>query len=348
MKRLGYALVGAGKPNIATSCHLPAAMQIPQWDVLLLMDVDPGVRTYADGCNVEWTNDFQEVLRRDDIDVVDICSPDWLHAEQVMMALEAGKHVICEKPLALSVASAQMLVDTAVRLDRKLQIVTNYRYQYKWKQIKETIRTGRIGTPRMLRYSFQGRFYPYESGSFYRKAESGGQFIHNGVHYMDLIGWLLDSEPETVSGRTLAHYPGEDRMETDNYMISQIRMRNGSLAMCELNMTMLEPAGFQTRERLSVIGDKGIIDFDNAKESLVSYTTNGLRMQPLSYDDSVATYRELFSEYVDSILGDSPQAVSADYSLRIFEACVGTILSAKTGKTVHLPIGEPDDMVWKA
>ncbi|MBD2865582.1 Gfo/Idh/MocA family protein [Paenibacillus oceani] len=348
MNRLGYALIGAGKPNIATSCHLPAAMQIPQWDVVLLMDVDLGVRTYAERCKVEWTNDFQEVLRRDDVHVVDICSPDWLHAEQVMMALEAGKHVICEKPLALSVASARMLADTAARLDRKLQIVTNYRYQYKWQQIKETIRTGKIGTPKMLRYSLQGRFFPYDAGSFYRKAESGGQFIHNGVHYMDLIGWLLDSEPETVSGRTLAHYPGEDRMETDNYMISQIRMRNGSLAVCELNMTMMEPEGFPTRERLSIVGDKGVIDFDNAKSSLVSFTGHGLRMQALTHDDSVAAYTSLFREYAESIVGASPQAVSADFSLRIFEACVGTILSAKTGKTIRLPIGGPDDKVWKA
>ncbi|MDF2719766.1 MAG: hypothetical protein K0R28_6691, partial [Paenibacillus sp.] len=157
MNKLGYALIGAGKPNIATSCHLPAALQISHWDVRLLMDVDSGVRTYAERSQIEWTNDFQEVLRRDDIDIVDICSPDWLHAEQALMALEAGKHVICEKPLALNIASARLLVETAARLDRKLQIVTNYRYRRKWKQIKETIRSGRIGTPRLLQYGLQGR-----------------------------------------------------------------------------------------------------------------------------------------------------------------------------------------------
>jgi hypothetical protein len=137
-------------------------------------------------------------------------------------------------------------------------------------------------------------------------------------------------------------------METDNYVLSQIRMSNGSLAICELNMTMLEPEGFPLRERLLIVGDKGIFDFDSVQAPLVSFTEKGLQTNAFTDDDSVAAYRELFRDYAESIIRGSGQAVPASHSLRVFEACAGTILSAKTGKTVQLPISGSDDEVWKA
>jgi predicted dehydrogenase len=136
--------------------------------------------------------DVERMLRRDDIDLIYIATPPFLHYEQAMAALKAGKHVICEKPLAMTIEQAQQLVDLAGRNDRLLVANLIQRYNPLAKAVREVIDCGALGQP------LHGYFENYASDEslppthwFWDPQKSGGIFIEHGVHFFDLLeSWL--------------------------------------------------------------------------------------------------------------------------------------------------------------
>lgn len=338
---LRYAIVGAGRPSIATTHHLPAIAGLSDYAIRLLADINPDVQQYAERYGVEWTTDFSAVLQRPDIDVVDICTPDYCHAEQAIAALKAGKHVISQKPMALTVRDAREMLHTARACGRKLQIVTALRCKPKWTAVKQAVASGRIGTPRYMKYSHHGRYYSYEAGSFYRRQESGGQMIRNGMHYIDFIAWVMNAEPIGVRGCSRAHYAAGDRMETDNYILSNIDFDNGSLATCEVNMTLSVPKHYPGRERILVVGDKGHVQYDSLPDTVWSESAEGHRGYPLAQHALQAdpeAFRTLFANFADHLLRGVEQEVPPERALRVFETCVGALVSSQRNEQVPLPL----------
>ena len=136
--------------------------------------------------------DVAALVRRDDVDLVYIATPPFLHHPQALMALEAGKHVICEKPLALTVAQADEMIDTARRNGRLLVANLMQRYNPLFDAVRQLIRSGVLGD------FLHGTFENYASDEnlpadhwFWDRSKSGGIFVEHGVHFFDLFdGWL--------------------------------------------------------------------------------------------------------------------------------------------------------------
>ncbi|RKN60748.1 hypothetical protein [Paenibacillus ginsengarvi] len=102
----------------------------------------------------------------------------------------------------------------------------------------------------------------------------------------------------------------------------------------------------EKKEAICLHLEERTIDYDSAQSALLSFTEKGLGHHTVSADDAVAAYVQLFHDFAESVLNDSPQQVFPAFSLRIFEACVGTLLSAKTGRLIELPLRESDEVVW--
>ncbi len=338
MTSLGVAVVGAGGANIATANHLPAIKRIPELELVLLMDKNPKVKEYAETYDAEWTLDFDAVLERDDVHIVHICSPDWLHAEQTIRALEAGKHVLCEKPMALSISDARAMLEAAKRNNRKLQIMANYRWFPEWNYVKEVVESGRLGKLRHIKYIIQKPFFSYPPDSPYRKKWTGGQFIHNGVHYVDLICYFLESLPIDVAALTRSYYPTSDRLETDNYILCSMLMENGASAVCEMNLCVKPDT--PPFERMVLIGEKDNLDISLLAGSPSVYTGDGYAPVTLPPKDPVESFRLLIRNFMESILGETKQAIPPEFSLRVFEACVGALMAAEEKRTIKLPVAE--------
>ena len=152
----------------------------------------PAALAAAARFGVENVDDVGELLRRDDVDVVYIATPPFLHHPQAMAALEAGKHVIVEKPLAMTVAQADELIAAARRRDRLL--VANLMQRYN--PLFDAVR--RLVEARVLGEVLHGSFENYASDEnlpaehwFWDRDKSGGIFVEHGVHFFDLFaGWL--------------------------------------------------------------------------------------------------------------------------------------------------------------
>ena len=199
---------------------------------------------------VENVEDLGDLLRRDDVDVVYVATPPFLHYPQAMAALEAGKHVIVEKPLALTVAQADELVAVARRRDRLL--VANLMQRYN--PLFDAVRT--LVEARVLGEVLHGTFENYASDEnlpeghwFWDREKSGGIFVEHGVHFFDLFaGWLGRG---TVEAAQVGVRPGTN---IEEHVHSTVRYDGATLVNFYHGF---HQAGRMDRQELRLVFERG-------------------------------------------------------------------------------------------
>ena len=140
------------------------------------------------------TEDYREVLRDPKIDAVLICSPTDTHAAISLEALEAGKHVFCEKPVDLSLVKIQTVIDAASRSELKYQVGFNRRFDHNFQALHRAVRDGKVGSVQMVKICSRDSEPP--SPKFVRS--SGGLFLDMTVHDLDMVRFLSGCEVEEV------------------------------------------------------------------------------------------------------------------------------------------------------
>lgn len=168
---------------------------------------------------VDTYTDYRDLLARPDIEAVDIVVPSYLHAEMAVAALQAGKHLFLEKPMALSVEECDRIIEAASKGSRKLYIGHEMRLSPLWGRAKQLIEEGMIGE---LRYGYVDLWRnPYRTGSRgwrYDPARVGSWILEEPIHFYDLARWYMADvgEPVSVYARANAKEPREERLY-DNF-----------------------------------------------------------------------------------------------------------------------------------
>ncbi|MBU6361403.1 MAG: Gfo/Idh/MocA family oxidoreductase [Chloroflexi bacterium] len=153
--------------------------------------------------------DYQELLANPNIDAVSVCVPNFLHEPIVMAALQAGKHVLCEKPLATTVAAAQRMIAAAKAANRLLMVCYNHRYRPDVYWLKQQARAGVFGHIYAAKAGWMREGWIPTHGSWFTQKDKagGGVLIDLGVHALDLALWLMDyPQPMSVSGAAFAEF----------------------------------------------------------------------------------------------------------------------------------------------
>jgi predicted dehydrogenase len=187
---VGYALVGAGR--FGRFC-LQSYAAMEHIAPIALADADPEVaRAAAEETHVPAASSIEALLARDDVDLVHIATPPITHAALAFQAIEAGKHVLCEKPLALQLDEADRLLAAAHVRGRLLAVNFIMRYNPLCEALKQIIDLRLLGEP------LHGFFENYAKDEplppehwFWQRDKSGGIFIEHGVHFFDLFAWWL-------------------------------------------------------------------------------------------------------------------------------------------------------------
>lgn len=337
---LKIAVIGAGQPNIATNNHLPAIKACENVELVSLCDLNvQGVEEFAKQYDVGWTTNYDEILADDNVGAVLICTPDHLHAKQVVAAAVAGKHILCEKPVAMSMDELDK-ISVAVKAAGVIFMAGHMRiFTPQVQAFKSAIESGQIGKVIYGRCTVKGAFFPYPKGSPYYKKESRGQFLHNGPHYTDTLCYLLDAMPVRVNGITRSYYPNPDEaMETANYTSATIRFDNSAIGCIEQNLTLLNPRGYPYREQLEIIGTKATLRWDSHKDASVMTYTNG----NLSYCDPGLAGRPAnpfvrqIKHFAECVRENRQPITSLEKAAGGLSICLGALDSAETGRTVFL------------
>jgi predicted dehydrogenase len=208
-KPLKIGIIGAG--GIVRGAHLnPGWTIVPNAEIVAVCDINETAagKLAADFKIPKVFTDFNELLKMDEIDAVDICTPNKVHTPAVIAALKAGKHVLCEKPLAVTVDEVTAMRTALRKSDRILMTAQHYRFSAPAVAIKAWTETGALGEVYHARVNATRRNWtPTGPGFIDPKLSGGGPCMDIGVHALDTAMWLMNfPKPVRVSGRAHTNF----------------------------------------------------------------------------------------------------------------------------------------------
>ena len=231
---LRVAIVGSG--NVGR-IRAGVIHRSPHSRVRIVADVQAGLaRELAQTLDAEPTSNWRYAVQHADIDVVVVCTPTKFHAEIANIALGAGKHVLCEKPLARSVAEAEAMINTAEGAHRLLKTGFNYRHMAHVRKAKEQIEAGVLGPLHFLRCRFGHGGRPGYEKAWCTNLElsGGGALLEQGIHIVDLIRYLL-GEPAEVCAETACLFWNFPEVEDNCFLL--MKTDTGQLAQAHVSWT---------------------------------------------------------------------------------------------------------------
>ena len=196
-------------------------------------------KDFIDQFHCGWSTDWRSAVERADVDAIVVCTPPHLHAEITIAALNAGKHVLCEKPLCRTLNEAEAMVEAARNAKRLLKCGFNHRHHPAILEARRRFEKGDFGRPiaARCRYGICGRPGYENEWRADPKRAAGGQFAEQGTHAIDLFRWFLGELTE-VSCMTSIGYFREQTLE-DNGM-ALFRSSHGALATLHSSSDALE------------------------------------------------------------------------------------------------------------
>ena len=269
---IGYAFMGKAHSNAWR--NVASFFDVPAFEQKVLVGRDPaGVAAAAQKYGwAESATDWRTVIERDDIQIVDICAPGWMHAEIATAALEAGKHVLVEKPLANTLAEAEAMTRAAQAArarDVQSMVGFNYRRVPALALAKELIAEGRVGTVRHVRAAYLQDWLADETAPMTwrltKETAGSGALGDIASHAIDQVLFLLGDRVTDVSGRThtfTTHRPGAAGLEevtVDDAAWATLSLASGAIASVEASRVA---TGQKNSLQLEIYGDKGSILFD--------------------------------------------------------------------------------------
>ena len=349
--RIGVIGCGAGR------FHAQQYASMPDVELVALAGLEPDrCRQIAEQHHIPHVyGDYAELVARPDVDGVSVCVPNHLHAPMTIAALEAGKHVLVEKPLAASVAEGEAMAEAAARTGRVLMTVFNRRFRNDSQIVKRHVEAGALGQIYFARTGWlRDQGIPGGAGGWFTdKARSGGGcLIDLGVHMLDLALWLMGQpRVESVSAATRAAlgprgrglFPGYrqgegDTFDVDDFVAAFLRLESGATLALEVSWAGYIEKG--DRFFVQLWGDEG-----GATMDVLNYTTQDtLRI----YTDVHGTRTEIrpqtAGEYEKSVNHEFVRAIrlgralspTVEEGLQILRVIEAIYRSAEVGREVML------------
>lgn len=336
MNDLKVAIVGTG--GIYRLAHGPAWRQIPQARVIATCDI---IKERADQARAELGTEksfssLDELLAHDGIDLVDICTPHPSHAELAIKAMRAGKHVICEKPMALEIEGAARMIEAAKETGRHLYIGHTRRFDRRWVQVKEQLAAGRIGEPVCMRWS--ERSWAGFSGDSWRwNPRNGGVLMDLGVHIADLFAWFFECEATEVYAKGLSVREEARKRGCLDFALVQVGFAGGKQGLMELSWAHpKEYAPFYSS--LEIIGTKGKLTLTDRESAPLLVIKGGPEVP--RYSPLLSTFPESFvgelAHFIDGISRETAPRITLEDAYRAVEIIAKALESASTGQPIAL------------
>jgi len=341
--KIGYGIIGCG---VIAPWHAGAVSRIPEAELVAVCDIVPEKAEKLKeefGAKYAYT-DYHDLLARDDIDVVSICTPSGMHADMGMDAARAGKHVMTEKPIDISLEKIDALIRTCNEQKVKLACIFQRRTSPLWQRVKRTIDEGKLGKlvlgDAYLKYFRSQEYYDSAGWRGTWALDGGGALMNQGVHCVDLLLWIM-GPVDTVFG--FADHLAR-RIEVEDTAVAALKYRNGAFGALE-GTTSVTPG---LNHRLEFHGEKGTILVDG--ETIVRWDVPGEDKQEVVKDlqDNVgdassdpkaisqAGHQIQISDLIAAIREDREPMVNGAEARHAVELILAIYQSARTGQPVRI------------
>jgi len=340
-KPFRIALAGCGR---ISKNHFDAIHQIDGLDLVAVCDTDPErAKRAGTEWNVPYFTSYEKLLKESKADVVTIATPSGLHAEQGVEAAQAGKHVVMEKPMAISLTGADALVHACDKAGVQLFVVKQNRLNPPVQLLKRAVDRDRFGRIYMASCTVHwARPQEYYDQAPWRGTWEfdGGAFMNQASHYVDLIQWVMGPvESVMAKTATLAR-----RIETEDSGIAILKFRSGALGSIQVTM-LAYPRNLEGS--LTILGEKGsakiggtavnkiehweFAEPDDDDKLVEAANTNPPNVYGLGHQ---GYYRNV----LPVLRGEAKPDTDGRAGRKSLELILGIYESAKTGREVPLPL----------
>jgi predicted dehydrogenase len=346
-KKVRIGVIGTG--GIAQNAHLPGYAQIPDLcEVVALCDIDPAaLQKASDKFNVKQTfDDYNKLLEMDEIDAVSVCTPNYVHMDPTIKALEAGKHVLCEKPIAMNAGEAQKMVDASKKAGKILQVGYNMRFVPSNQVLKRYVDAGELGDIYYARaQALRRRGIPGWGVFINKEKQGGGPLIDIGVHILDLTLWMMGHpKPVAASGITYAKFGKRDdvvgfmgqwdykNFTVEDFAAALIRFENGATVVLESSFVANIPEDVFSSTLCGTEGGATTDPFQIMKEKHRTLQT----FKPDFPSPPVNSHHAEIKSFVETIQSGGQPVVTGEHGLMVAKIMDAIYASSESGREVEI------------
>jgi myo-inositol 2-dehydrogenase/D-chiro-inositol 1-dehydrogenase len=330
-RKLRFGLIGAGRIGPVHAETL--AFRVPEAQLAVIADLNPkAAQAVASRCNIpKIVSSGAELITDPEIDAVVICSPTDTHADLIVAAAKAGKHIFCEKPISLSLSEIDRALAAVDGAGIKLQVGFNRRFDTNFLRVRQAVASGEIGTPNLFHIVSRDPFPP--PLTYLRP--SGGIFLDMMVHDFDMARFLMGEEVEEVyaAGAVMID-PGFAKEEDFDTAVVMLRFRSGAIGTIDNS----RKSTFGYDQRVEILGSKGKIATENRYPNQVIVSGEKTVYSDLPFNFFMQRYTDSFAAevqaFTQAVLEDKPIAVTgADSRMPVVMA-----LAAGKSSDEHRPV----------
>lgn len=341
MTTLKVAVIGCG--SIAQFRHLPEYEAQPNVEIVAVCDiVEMRAIEIAAKYDAKAYTDYQQLLKDDAIDAVSVCTPNVLHASVTIASLVAGKHVLCEKPMATSREEAEMMIQAAETAGKQLMIAHNQRFVPSHEKARQLIASGELGKIYSFRTTFghggpEGWSVDGKDSWFFDKEQAFiGTMGDLGVHKTDLMRYILGEEFVEVGA--IVETGAKENSDVDDKAVCILKTDSGTIGT--LAASWVYVAG---EDNATVIyAEKGIIrlEDDPTYSMVVQYQTGEVVKYQLggiqSNDSGGQTSSHVINRFITSIENSEASPISGDEGMKSLAVVLAALKSNETKTIVKI------------
>jgi predicted dehydrogenase len=326
---LRVGIVGAG---FMAATHAAAWRSLGVRDLSAFTPDEAHLREFTQAADARASGSLEALV--DGSDIVDVCSPTHLHREAVLLAAAAGRHVICEKPLARSAADGVAMIEACERAGVRLFVAHVVRYFNEYAAARSAVEEGRIGRPAVLRFRREA-FRPRRPADhwLFDEERSGGLILDLMVHDFDAARWF-GGEVESVMARHVRDASGADV----DYAIAILRHASGALSHV-VGAWAYPPPTFRTGFELA--GDAGLIEFESVHQDPIARymlpsehgaegPAVGLPLSPTDEDP----YTQQLADFLQALASGTQARVTPADGLAALRIALAAVESSRSGRPV--------------
>lgn len=339
-RELNFGIVGTG---VIAPAHAEGIKDSNGGKLVAVCDLDKDkVIRFAEKYDCPyWYTSYDDMLKREDLDVICVCTPSGLHSEMVVEAASAGKHVICEKPIDITLPAMDKMVQACDDAGVKFGAIFQRRTYASSNMVRDAIQTGKLGRmtfgDAFLRYFRSQEYYDSAGWRGTWELDGGGALMNQGVHGIDLVQWFMGGIEEICAYTgTLTH-----RIDVEDCAVIALKYKSGALGVLEGTTS----ACGESETRIEVRGEKGAIVLDD--QSIVRWDVEGtsemITEEEKAGSESSDPAKIAFTghciqiqDLIDAIRTDRDPFVTGREAMSAVEVILAVYASARLRRAVRL------------
>ena len=330
---VGIAVLGAGRIGKIHAANVAASKF-----ATLVVVADPfadAAASLADELGTQAMTDCEAAIDRADVDAIVIGTPTHTHINLMLRAVRQGKAVLCEKPIDLDMAKSLAAVEEVERLNGRVMLAFNRRFESTFAQMRAAIDAGDIGEVRQVIISSRD---PGLAPEDYIE-HSGGIFRDMTIHDLDIGRWLLGEEPVELTAIASRLIDPALMEKYDDYDTAMVQMQTASGKQCHINNCRQAVYGYD--QRIEVFGSTGMLQMDNLRATTIrrwSQDVTDAREPLLNFflERYQQAYKSELDAYIDALVHKKQMPITVQDGLKALQLADAALESVKTGRAVRL------------